>query len=185
MKLPDLIGIAGTFGSGKDTLAEVLVAQHGFTHASTSDMVRAAARHWYGSIERPILNKTATRLRQENGGGALVLEALQQPRPLVITGIRSLGEARALKAAGGTLVFVDADPHVRFDRMKARRRDSETALNFQQFMAGEAHEMYSGETDADFNIRGVGEMADVRMDNSGRLDEFIEQALASLEQSTK
>ena len=88
-----LIGIAGTFASGKDTVAEFLVRDFGYTHVSTGDMVRKVATEKYGSIERPVLVKTATELRYENGAGALVSEALKEARPLVITGIRSLGEA--------------------------------------------------------------------------------------------
>lgn len=40
---PQLIGLAGTFASGKDTLAKRLIETFGYEHASTSDMVRKIA----------------------------------------------------------------------------------------------------------------------------------------------
>ena len=175
-----LIGISGTFASGKDTVAEFLVKDFGFTHVSTGDMVRKVALEQYGSIERPVLAKTATELRYENGAGALVTEALKEQRPLVITGIRSLGEAKALKEAGGTLLFVDAPVEVRYERVKSRSRDNETALTLEEFKANEEKELYAGPNDEDFNIRGIGEMADITVQNVLPLDEYIELVYAKL-----
>ena len=168
-----LIGISGTFASGKDTIAEFLVRDFGFTHVSTGDMVRKVAREKYGSIERPVLHQTATELRYANGAGALVLEALKEPRPLVITGIRTLGEAKTLKENGGVLLFVDAPVEVRYERVKSRARDSETELTLDEFKANEVKELYAGPNDEDFNIRGVSRIADVSVENVLPLDESI------------
>lgn len=179
-KAPELIGISGTFASGKDTVAEFLVKDFGFTHVSTGDMVRKIAQEKYRSIERPILAKTATELRYENGAGALVTEALKEQRPLVITGIRSLGEAKALRAAGGILLFVDAPLEVRYERVIFRSRDNETKLTLEEFRANEEKELYAGPNDEDFNIRGIGEMADVRVENVLPLGEYIQLVYAQL-----
>jgi dephospho-CoA kinase len=178
--LPSLIGLSGTFGSGKDTLAEALVSRFGFHHVSTSDMVRTVARTRYGSVDRPVLHRTANQLRQEQGAGSLVIEALKQSRPLVISGIRSLGEAKEVKRAGGVMVYVDAAAPVRYNRIKSRRRDRETELTLKEFLADEAKEMSGGDDAADFNIQAIGQMADVRLDNSGQLDDFLKAAFAAL-----
>lgn len=170
---PELIGIAGSFASGKDTIAHALEADYGFTHVSTGDMVREAARRERGSIERPVLFEVANDHRHRDGAGVFVEHALVKSRPLVITGIRSLGEAKALKSAGGILLFIDAPPEVRYERMKARHRDAETELSLEQFEANEQKEWHSGETDADFNLRDVKAMADVVMENVVPLKEFI------------
>lgn len=169
----ELIGIAGSFASGKDTIAHALEADYGFTHVSTGDMVRAAAMKERGSIERPVLHEVATEHRYRYGAGVFVEHALEKPRPLVITGIRSLGEAKALKVAGGVLLFIDAPVEVRYERMKARHRDAEIELTLDQFKANEATEWYEGDDDADFNLRDIKEMADVVMDNVLPINEFI------------
>lgn len=168
-----LVGISGTLASGKDTIAEFLVRDFGYIHASTGDMVRKVAMQKYGSIERPTLVKTATELRYANGAGALVAEALKEREPLVITGIRSIGEVKTLKAAGGILLFVDAPITIRYERMKSRMRDNETALTLEEFKSNEEKEMYAGPNDEDFNIRGIGELADIRVENTLPLDEYI------------
>ena len=181
-KLPDLIGIGGTFASGKDSLSQVLVDRFGFTHISTSDMVRAEAMKRYGNVERSsALRDTAIELRQEFGNGVLVERCLDEPRPLVLSGIRTAGEVEALKAAGGVMVFVDADPRVRYDRMKSRSRDGEALKTFDEFIAYETREISGARTESDQNIGVVREMSDVALENNGSIDDFIAVSIEKLE----
>lgn len=177
---PQLVGISGSFASGKDTIANHLEKDFGFTHVSTGDMVREIAQRERGSIERPVLHEIADEHRRRDGAGAFVEEALKKPWPLVVTGIRTMGEAKALKAAGGVLIFVDAPVEVRHERVKSRQRDAETELTLEQFKAFEEKEWYSGDTEADFNLRAIKDMADVVIDNTVSLDEFIKTAYQKL-----
>ena len=178
--LPDLIGIGGTFASGKDSLACALVDRFGFTHVSTGDMVRIEAMKRYGNIERPTLTTVAVELRNESGSGVLAKKALELPRPLVVSGIRTAGEVKTLKSAGGVMVFIDAEPGTRFKRMKSRQRDSETKLTFEEFLAREQNEISGAKTDADQNIGAVREMSDLTLDNNGTYEEFIDGAINKL-----
>jgi len=177
---PVLIGIAGSFASGKDTVAHRLVADFGFTHVSTGDIVREIALRERDSIERPVLFEVAEHHRKQDGAGVFVRHALQKPRPLVVTGMRSLGEAKELKQHGGTLLFIDAPVEVRYDRMRSRSRDAETGLTLDQFRANEEKEWHAGDGDADFNLGGIKAMADITIDNTLPVDDFIAIAYAAL-----
>lgn len=179
-KSSQLIGIAGSFASGKDTIAHRLVDDFGFTHVSTGDMVREIALRERDSIERPVLHEVADQHRKRDGAGVFVRHALQKPRPLVITGIRSLGEAKELKNHGGVLLFVDAPSEVRYERMRSRNRDAEVGLTLEQFQANEAEEWHQGETDADFNLRDIKTMADVTVENTLPVDQFVAIVYAAL-----
>ena len=181
-KLPDLIGIGGTFASGKDSLAHELADRYGYTHVSTGDIVRTEAMKRYGNIERSsALRNTAIEMRQKFGSGILVETSLDNPRPLVLTGIRTAGEVKALKSAGGTMVFVDANPELRYERMKSRLRDGEALKTFDEFIAYENQEISGAKTDSDQNIGAVREMSDVYLENNGTLDKFIATAIGKLE----
>lgn len=180
MKLPKLIGISGAFGSGKDSLAKILVDEYGYNHAPTSDLVREVAMRERGSIERPVCAEVATMYREKYGAGYFVELGLDKPRPLVMTGIRSLGEMKALKAAGGVMVYVDAPVEERYQRMISRARDMEAEVSLEEFQQREEKEMYGGDRDADFNIRGIGEQADVRIVNDGTFEEFKARVKDSL-----
>lgn len=177
---PQLIGIAGSFASGKDTVAHRLVADFGFTHVSTSDIVREIALKERDSIERPVLFEVADQHRKRDGAGVFVRHALQKPRPLVVTGLRSLGEAKELKRHGGKLLFIDAPVEVRYERMKSRLRDAETSLNLEEFKANEEKEWHAGDDDASFNLSGIKSMADATIDNTLPIDDFIAVVYAAL-----
>lgn len=177
---PAVIGLSGTFASGKDTLARQLEADFGYTHVSTADIVRRVAMEERGSIERPVLFEVASKHRREDGAGYFAQLALQHVRPLIVSGIRSLGEVKAVREAGGVMVFVDAPLEVRYKRMLARQRDAEVELTLEQFRANEEKEMYGGPTDADFNLRQIKMDADVIIENSVTPEGFLAEAYMKL-----
>lgn len=180
-----IIGISGAFASGQDTLAEYLRDTHGFVWISTSDMVRKVSMERHGSIERPVLFETATHLRKTRGGGVLVdigieeYKLLDNKVGLVLSGIRSIGEMDAIVKAGGTMIYTDADPEIRFERMVMRQRDNESKLTKEEFLKREKAEWHAGDTDADFNkrdIRAYCEKQDTILFNHNDLASFFHAA---------
>lgn len=183
-----IIGLSGTFAAGKDVLANNLQDKFGLMHMSTGDIVREIAQMEKGSTERPVLQEVATELRQTYGGGILVQRAIDRYHNsirtyagVVITGIRSLGEAKEVKALDGKLVFIDAPIELRYQRMQERQRDQEAGLSFEEFKQREKKELNSGLSDADFNISKLKEIADITLENSGTLEDFYAQAEKSLQ----
>lgn len=168
------------FASGKDTVADVLEQEYQVLHVSTSDIVREKSMERHGSIERnPYLQETATYFRKEFGGDYFAREAYKRflevedtYHGVVITGLRSLGEVRAIHDLGGILVRVEAPIEVRYERMIGRQRDQETQMTLEEFKASEANERTGGDDDASFNIDKIAELADVTIENTGTLEEF-------------
>lgn len=179
-----IIGLSGTFASGKDTLAHHLAQKFNFLHVSTGDMVRAVAEAEYGSIERPVLVKTANELREKRGPGVLADLALEkyetekkEYKGIVISGVRSLGEANAIKQAGGRIVFVDAPIEIRYERIKNRQRSNEEDLTLEQFKASEELEELSVHDNPYVqDITGVKELADIILLNQDDVDAFQAEA---------
>ena len=178
-----IVGISGSFSSGKDTLAKHLQENNGFMVVSTADIVREIAQAERGSIERPVLHEVANELRHKYGGAVLVERALDRYHNSIrnysgvaITSLRSLGEAKAIKALGGTLVFVDAPIELRYQRMVERHRDDEVTISLAEFTAREEAELASGVTDADFNLLEIEKIADINLVNGGSAEEFFAAA---------
>jgi len=180
-----VIGISGSFASGQDTLAKHLRDKYGFIWFSTSDMVRKASMERHGSIERPQLAETATFLRKTRGGGVLVeigLEEYKKSQPgagLVLSGIRSIGEMNAVFNVHGMMVYTDADPKMRFERMVSRQRDNESTLTQDEFLGREQAEWHIGDKDTDFNkrdIRSYVEKQNMIIWNDTNQEEFLSQA---------
>lgn len=179
-----IIGLAGTFASGKDTLANHLVTTRGFMHVSTSDMVRAVSEAEYGNIERPTLFKAANETREKRGAGIfadLALERFKEEQDkytgIVVSGVRSLGEAEAIKQAGGKLIFVDSPMEIRYERIKARQRSNEENLTFEQFKKSEEDEELTVHDNPYVqDLTGVREMADILLFNQGDIEAYLKEA---------
>jgi dephospho-CoA kinase len=147
-----IIGLAGTFASGKDTVGELLSEEYGFMHVSTGDILRAEKKKKYGDSPKALLVRNdpfAMALRKEKGPGALVELAYDEyskqeakyPGGLVASGIRSIGEAHMIHKLGGILIFVDADAKIRYNRAFSRKRDdNDVAVTFDDFLASEKAE---------------------------------------------
>ena len=181
-----IIGIAGTLSSGKDTLAEYLEHQKGFVHKSTSDMLRAEKKRIYGDSPEALLKRAdpfANNLRSERGAGILVQLAYEESlvanaKCIVISGIRSIGEVEKLHEIGGRLLFVDADPDIRFKRAQSRKRDIQDIKSFEDFLAQEATESDNiDQTDKTVqNLPAMKRLADYVMHNNYDLVTFLAEA---------
>ncbi len=181
-----IIGLAGTFASGKDSLARCLEEKFFIKHISTGDIVREFAQEKYGSIERPILYKTANELREERGAGVLSQIAIERYASyaekysggVCVSGFRAWAEAEVIKKQGGVLLYTDASPRIRYERSIARARDNEKLSTYEEFLEREAKE--NGGVNSDFSIAGIKPRADIVIDNDIDLDAFLAQAVAAL-----
>ncbi len=184
-----IIGLAGALSSGKDSLAQYLVDNFQFCHVSTGDLVREVAMQKYGSIERPVLYKTANELREERGHGVLGEMALEHykkvkdkfPGGLIVSGFRALAEAQAVKDAGGQIIFTDAPLEKRYEWMKSRGRDKETLVSLDEFKRREANE--NGGIDPAFNISAIRSIAGAVIENNSSFDDFLQKFLKTIDLS--
>ena len=177
-----IYGVTGTNGSGKDSLMELLV-ERGFWCFNVSDDLRKIAQAVFQSTERGGNNMPMARVgnafRVAYPGGMVELGLLDwwlragvlpddlKPKGLVIGSIRGTGEAKRLKEFGGKLIVVDADPHVRYERLKGRARADDN-VTFEQFMEKEAGDLAVGQTDPNkLGLAAVIDMADIRIENNG------------------
>jgi len=183
---PRIIGLAGTFASGKDSLARFLEEKHQIKHISTSDIVREFAQEKYGSIERPVLYKTANELRETRGAGVLSEIALERyssykekyPGGICVSGFRAWAEAEIIQQAGGLIVFTDAPERLRYERSISRARDNEKLNTFEEFLEREAAE--NGKVNSEFSIAGIKARADLVLDNDKDMESFLEEAVTAL-----
>jgi len=178
-KKPVIVGLAGTLASGKDTVAVLLTQNHEFLSVSTSDILRAAKKKAFGDSPQALLLRNdpfANELRARRGAGVLVELAYDEyqnkknkyPGGLVVSGLRSIGEAEELKELGGVLIFVDADVKIRYQRAQSRNRDNiDSQVSFEDFVAMEMRESPVDSKDKVVqNLSALREMADLRLENN-------------------
>lgn len=177
-----LYGVAGTNGSGKDTVLSVL-AENGFYVFNVGDALRQISTAVMDTTQRggntSPTGTIANRQRTMYPGGMVTVGLIDywarilhmpedlRPKGLGIGSIRSVSEAQALKDFGGKLIVITADPQVRYERVIGRGRAYEQTITFEQFETEEKAEMGYSETDpTKFGMAQVIEMADITIDNS-------------------
>jgi dephospho-CoA kinase len=124
-----IIGITGTLGAGKGTVAVYLTKKHNFTYFSVRNFLAAEVLKRGKIVNRDTITETANALRAEHGAGyvtqRLLAEAISQKNNVVIESIRTVGEAKFLKSHGAQLWAVDADLKVRYNRIVGRASETE------------------------------------------------------------
>ncbi|HVO86451.1 MAG TPA: AAA family ATPase [Candidatus Binatia bacterium] len=185
-----ILGIAGTNGSGKDTIGDILADRYGWLAVSVSDFLRQEAKKRNLPIEREVLRSISAQWRQEFGLGVLVDKAVDKFKKenkegkyqgLVAIPMRNPGEAQHLKDLGGTLIWVDADPKVRYQRIYSRARSAEDKKTFEEFIQEEKDEMEHSGDHHTLSMSGVKAIADIFIQNSDddikQLEKTIEKVL--------
>lgn len=185
-----IIGIGGTNGSGKDTLAHLLVEQHGYLFVSVSDILRQEVIRLDLPVERENTRRVSAEMRRAHGSGVLIDMAVSQYKGLephahglAIASLRNPGEADRVHELGGRVVWVDASPKVRYLRIESRLRSPEDHKTFEQFLAEEHAEMeHHGGDGATLNMSAVKKLADVYINNdTDNIEDFKKAAQKALD----
>jgi len=137
-----IVGLTGKFAAGKGTVADFLV-EEGFAYHSLSDVIREELTARGQAESRENLLALGNLLREGEGPAALakrIRARLLDGGDHIVDSIRNPAEVEVLRELEGFfLLGVDADPAVRFARLRARDRvgDPETFAHFQSLEARE------------------------------------------------
>lgn len=181
------IGVAGTNGSGKDSLGEMLAGKYNFLFISMTDMLRDELRKQGKDTSRKNMRELSAAWRRESGLGVLIDKAYalfedskDKYAGLVVASLRNPGEPDRIHELGGTVVWVDADPRVRYERITGRGREDDTKT-FEQFLEEEQAEMQHSGDEATLNMAAVKDKADIFISNdTNSLTDFEAAAKTAL-----
>lgn len=196
-----VIGLTGLPSSGKGEVAGALIACAGergwqAAHLSFSDCIKDEARAQgfdEGHLDRPLLGRIATEMREHEGPGVLALRIATKvdiwpaPRPewFVVEALRHPGEVEALRATYGsrfTLIGVESDLAIIVHRLinRARSDESRTAMQSEEHAIRLLNEELRGSASPQSpNVGATLALADEMIENDGSLDE-LRQAVAEV-----
>lgn len=188
MQMGNIIGIGGTDASGKDSVAEMLVERHGWLYVSVSDLLREELTRRKVVLDRKHLRELSAEWRRENGPAVLIEKAQREFESkaekysgLVIASLRHPKEADKVHGLGGKVVWTDADPRIRHQRLVSRNRGTEDQKTFEEFIAEENAQMQHSGDDATLNLSGVKQKADIFLENNGDdVEKFKDEAEKAL-----
>jgi dCMP deaminase len=181
-----IIGLTGSYCSGKDTVADHISKKYGYKHFSLSDVIRDMMKEAGIEPIRENLIVFGTKLREENGNGVLAKKVLGKTKDdgkYCITSIRHSDEVNELrKRSDFILVNVDAPQDVRFGRMQKRKRpgDPQTLEKFIELEKKECQTSGAGQ-----QLRKTANMADITFINDSNdittLEATVDKFLEDLE----
>jgi dCMP deaminase len=178
-----ILGLSGPYGAGKGEVMAYLESRS-FYALSLSDVLRDELRQRGLEETRERMIEVGTELRERYGPGALahrLIQRLQPDRNYVVDSVRHPAEVEALREAHGDfkLIWVDADPAIRLERLKSRGRSGDP-LTMERLHELEGREQ-GGENGAGQQMAAVQALADFTLRNEGdraRLHESIQAILA-------
>lgn len=174
-----IIGITGTSGAGKDTLAQHFV-ERGFCHLSLSDLIRDELQKRGLEITGKNLREIGNELRESEGLSVLAKRAavlMDANKNYVITSIRNPFEVKELKQLKDFILFsVDAPIEMRYQRVLMRQgRTDKITKTLAEFQKNEQLEMESRDS-AHQQVKVCMGMADFSLFNAGDMAAFFTQA---------
>ena len=189
-----IIGLAGTNGAGKDAVGDILANRHGYWFFSFTELFRAECRRRDIEVTRPHTRMISIEWREQSGLATLVDRSMQafidaggfaKYKGVVMSSLRNTAEAERIHELGGTVLWIDADPHIRYNRIQAnaaaRGRAGEDNRTFEQFLQEEQDEMHRapGASEATLNTAAIKPMADaIILNDTSFVD--VQHAVASL-----
>lgn len=182
-----IIGISGTNGSGKDTIGHLLSEQHNYFFISVTDILRAELTKQGKTTERENMRELSAQWRRQHGLAVLIDRAMdlyrQQPdeyQGVVMASLRNPYEADRIHELGGTVIWVDADAHVRYERLQSNNRGRiDDDKTFEQFMTEEQAEMHPSGDSATLDMAAVRDRADATVINDSSSVIELEQNLTN------
>jgi dephospho-CoA kinase len=177
---PLLLGITGTFGSGKSTASDFLTTK-GFTRITLSSyLVQEIRKRTKAKITRKLLQDEGDSMRAKYGSGVLSKKALEQIEKeqlkyVVIDGIRNIGEVEALCVNPHfVLLAIVVDRSVRFERLQKDPRLEK--IDIKSFTRLDYRDLGVGEQDTGLQVGMCIALADIYIDN-GTLEDFKKKLL--------
>lgn len=165
-----IIGISGPNGAGKDAVGLLLSQRHNYLFISVTDLLRQELHNRNQPTDRLHMRTLSKEWREQYGLSVLIDRAYEtfekvqdQYAGLVMASLRNPYEADRVHELGGAVVWVDADPHVRYQRLqnaKREGREGDDDKTFEQFLAEEQIEMMNSGDAAALNMSAVRERAD-------------------------
>jgi len=189
-----IIGVVGKIAAGKTTVAKFF-EEKGFCRVSCSDPLIDLLTHNVSDYSlipelpekaeptREKLIEFGKYLKDKYGGDILIRLAVDKKRNcenIVIDGVRSREEIEAIKRLGGKVIYVEAKPEIRFERLMKRKASKDRGIKtFEDFKAmDDAEERL-------YHTSELKDLADYVIVNEGTLEELREKVERIIEELSK
>jgi len=176
-----IIGLVGENGSGKDTFCRYLIKKRKNVACwRFSQPITEALKIFIDEIKREDQQWLADLLRKRFGNNILG-EALKKKLKkikqgiIIFNGVRYWDEYRMIKGLKGKIIYITAEPKLRWQRLRKRREKKDDQASWIKFKKLE-------KAPTEIYIPLIGQKADFKIDNNGSLKNFYQQIEAIIKQ---
>ena len=177
-----IVGLTGRNASGKGEVLKFLQSK-GFHAYSLSDAIREELEQRGCEVTRDRLIEVGTELRSVGGSGVLaerILEKIEEDRNYVVDSFRHPDEVGVFRRRTDfSLLLVDADPELRFQRIQERAREKD-ASTMEEFLALEQKEAASPDPHSQ-QLLACMQLADHKINNNGLMEELARNTAGVLQ----
>lgn len=184
-----LIGLTGTLGAGKGTVAEYVVAEKGYTHVSVSAFLVAEAARRGLEADRAARQRIANEFRAE-GPASLMTRVYERARDIrgnvILESQHTVAEVAFIQEQGGKVIAVDALLDTRYARIR-KRGSAKDNVSLEEFSDHQRRELASDDLNRN-NLGAAIRAADFHLRNDGSLEELygqIDGVLGAIDRETK
>lgn len=170
-----ILGFVGDLASGKGSICKYLKEKYQVNSYRFSTMLRDVLSRIYVENNRKNLQDLSTFLRDRYGQDIMSKVIAQDVQSdlnkiVAVEGIRRPTDITYLqKLQGFHLIYITADPKLRWQRMVLRKENADDATKtFAQFLKDE-------QAEADMLIKELGKKAEYTIVNNGTMEEFYEK----------
>ncbi len=167
-----ILSFVGDLAGGKGTICKYLKEKYEVDSYRFSTMLRDILNRIYVEENRENLQDLSTFLRGRYGQDIMskvIAKDVQNDKNEIVAveGIRRPTDITYLQELDGFhLIYITADPKIRWQRMVLRKENADDAdKTFEQFLKDE-------QAEADMLIKDLGSQAEFTLTNNGDIDEF-------------
>jgi dephospho-CoA kinase len=172
-----IIGITGTLGAGKGTVVDFLVKNKNFKHFSVGDFIKEKVIEKGLEPNRDNMRIIGNEIRTEFGPDYITQKLFEKAKKSnsdsIIESIRNPKEARFIQNHNGYLFAVDANPKIRYERIRSRGTGKDN-VTFEEFKIQEEKEKISTDPNAQ-NLQKCMLLSDYKFDNNGDINSLYEK----------
>jgi dephospho-CoA kinase len=175
-----LIGITGTIGAGKGTVAEYL-AQKGYRHISVSGFLRKEVKGRGKLGTRVNLRDSGNEYRAKSPHAlieAVLADINSAKENIVVEALHTVSEVEYMKNLGGKIFSVDAPFKIRYDRVR-KRGDGKDDVLLEEFLDEDHRQMASDDPNQN-NLSDAIAAADFHIKNEGPSEKLFRKIDAIL-----
>jgi len=169
-----LIGLTGEIGSGKDTFCNyVKENQPNVFVFRFSDALTEVLKIFFDELKREDYQWLGSALKEKFGEDILVRALIKKANSIsegiiILNGVRSAGEVKAIKENGGKIVYITADSKIRWERVKIRGEKADENAPFEKFLERE-------KAATEIQIPVIGKGADLKINNNGSKEDLYKE----------